>query len=283
VKFLLAGLGLLLIVGLVSPASRAATLLGDAQEMGTGELRSYAELDASGALIAIGIRFGPDAFDGLPAYRNTMSRCFDLNENGRIDETGECEGDYELRLALPAALSGRDDIPYRWIGVNWNPEGHPPEAWAPPHFDMHFYAVSRAEIDGIRVGGCLIFIDCEDAKRATMAVPPRYVAADHVDVKAAVSGMGNHLIDVRTPELGKPPQVFTHTWIYGAYDGHITFYEPMITHAFLLGRPDVCAPIRQPEAWERAGYYPTEYCMRYDAGSNFTKVSLEGLVLRSAE
>lgn len=283
VKFLSAGLSLVLVVGLGSTASWAAALLGDTQEMGTGEVRSYVELDAGGIPAAIGILFGPGAFVGLPHRRNTTSRCFDLNENGRIDETGECEGDYELRLDLPAALTDRDDIPYRWIGLNWNPEGHPPAAWAPPHFDMHFYTVSRAEIDAIRVGGCEIFIHCDDLKRATKTVPPRYVAVDHVDVKAAVSGMGNHLIDVRTPELGKPPQAFTHTWVYGAYDGHITFYEPMITHAFLLGWPDVCAPIRQPEAWERSGFYPTEYCMRYDTGSKVTKVSLEGLVLRGSD
>lgn len=282
-RLLAAGFGLMLIIGIVSSGSRAATLLGGAQDMGAGQVRSYAEIDAGGVPTAIGILFGPGAFVGLPHQRNTTSRCFDLNKNGRIDETGECEGDYELRLALPAALADRDDIPYRWIGLNWNPEGHPPAAWAPAHFDIHFYVVSRAEIDGIRVGGCEIFINCGDLKRATVEVPPRYVAADHVNVKAAVSMMGNHLIDVRTPEFGKPPKDFTHTWIYGAYDGHITFYEPMITHAFLLDRPDVCAPIRQPEAWERSGRYPTEYCMRYDAGSEATRVSLEGLILRGAE
>lgn len=275
-----AGFGFALILGLVSPDSRAASLLGDAQRMGAGEVRSYAELDAGGKPTAIGIEFGPGAFDGLPAARNTTSRCFDLDTNGRIDETGECEGDTEFRLALPAALADRGEVPFRWIGLNWNPEGHPPEFWAPPHFDMHFYMVSRAEIDGIRVGGCPIFIDCEDLKRATMAVPPRYVAADHVDVKAAVSMMGNHLIDVRSPEMGNPPKPFTHTWIYGAYDGHITFYEPMITRAFLRGRPDLCAPIRQPAAWERAGLYPTEYCMRTEDAGKVTRVSLEGLVHR---
>ncbi len=282
-RILTTGLGLALILGLASPDSRAASLLGDAQKLGAGEVRSYAELDADGTPSAIGILFGEGALNGLPAARNTTSRCFDLNKNGRIDASGECEGDYELRLALPAALADRGDVPFGWIGLNWNPEGHPPEVWAPPHFDMHFYLASRTEIDGIGVGGCPIFIDCEDLKRATMAVPPRYVAADHVDVKAAVSKMGNHLIDLRSPEFANPPETFTHTWIYGAYDGHITFYEPMITHAFLLGRPDLCAPIRQPAAWERSGFYPTEYCMRYEDAGKTTRVSLEGLVHRGGD
>ena len=202
-RILATGLGLAVVLGLASPECRAASLLGEAEKLGAGEVRSYAELDAGGKPTAIGILFGAGAFDGLPSARNTTSRCFDLNKNGRIDETGECEGDTELRLALPAVLADRGDIPFRWIGLNWNPEGHPPEVWAPPHFDMHFYTVSRAEIDGIGVGGCPIFIDCQDLKRATMAVPPGYVAADHVDVKAAASKMGNHLIDVRSPEFAK--------------------------------------------------------------------------------
>jgi hypothetical protein len=36
-----------------------------------------------------------------------------------------------------------------------------------------------------------------------------------------------------TTELGNPPAKFTHTFISGAYEGHIAFYEPMITRAFL--------------------------------------------------
>ncbi len=96
--------------------------------------------------------------------------------------------------------------------------------------------------------------------------------------------MGNHLIDARTSELADPPQRgFTHTWIVGAYDGHVTFNEPMITLAFFLSRPDVCTPVRQPSAWATAGYYPTEYCIPYARKSGSYTVSLEGLVERAAE
>ncbi len=282
-RILATGLGFALVLGLSSPESQAATLLGSAQKMGAGEVRSYAELGADGTPSAIGVLFGEGALDGLPRVRNTTSRCFDLNKNGRIDARGECEGDYEFRLALPEALGDRRDIPFRWIGLNWNPHGHPPEVWVLPHFDIHFYLVSKGEIDGIRVGGCQIFIHCDDLKRALQPVPPQYVAADYVNVNAAVSKMGNHLVDARAPELADPPATFTHAWIYGAYDGRITFYELMVTHAFLLAKPDLCVPIRQPEAWARAGYYPSRYCMRNDTDRKVTAVSLEGFVHRAAE
>ena len=68
----------------------------------------------------------------------------------------------------------------------------------------HLPAPEFNEIAMIRVGGCTFFINCDDFKLATQPVPKQYVAADHVSVGAAVSLMGNHLIDVRTPELAKP-------------------------------------------------------------------------------
>ena len=37
---------------------------------------------------------------------------------------------------------------------------------------------------------------------------------------------------------------------FGAYDGHVSFYEPMITRAYLESRPDLCVPIKQPQAWQ---------------------------------
>ncbi len=277
-----AGISLAALVVLGAAAGEAATYLGEPQRLGEGTVRTYAEIGAGGAPEAIGSVIDESAFRGLPPLRNMTSRCFDLNGNGKIDDSSECEGDLERQLSLPDVLSQRSDIPFRWVGMNWNAEGHPPEAWSVPHFDFHFYIASRNEIALIRVGPCKFFINCDDFKRATMPVPAKYVAADHVNVDAAVSMMGNHLIDTRTPELGDPPQKFTHTWIFGAYDGHITFYEPMITLAFFMSRPDLCAPIRQPAAREKAGYYPTEYCIRYHPGRRAYTVSIEGLVKRPA-
>lgn len=278
-----AGIGLAALLALSAAAGEAATYLGEAQRLGEGTVRTYAEIGADGAPQAIGFLIDESAFRGLPPLRNMTSRCFDLNGNGKIDDSSECEGDLEVRLAMPDALSQRSDVPFRWVGMNWNAEGHPPEAWSVPHFDFHFYIASRNQLARIRVGPCKFFINCDDLERATTPVPAKYLAADHVNVDAAVSMMGNHLIDARTPELGEPPSKFTHTWIFGAYDGHITFYEPMITLEFFMSRPEVCAPIRQPAAREKTGYYPTEYCIRYHPGRKAYTVSIEGLVDRPAD
>ncbi len=47
-RMLAIGLGLALALGFASPDSRAASVLGDAQKMGAGQVRSYAEFDADG-------------------------------------------------------------------------------------------------------------------------------------------------------------------------------------------------------------------------------------------
>jgi hypothetical protein len=263
--------------------ARAETILGPAHQFGKGTVHTYATLDADGAPVALGIAFGKGALEGLPAHLTQTSRCFDLNQNGQIDEQGECIGDTELNLALPDGLPGHADVPFRFVMLNWNPMGHPPGAWTLPHFDLHFYMIDRDEVRNMRTGPCGILMDCDDFQRAIKPVSARYVHADHVNVEEAVGEMGNHLIDSKTPELGTPPTTFTHTWIFGAYDARIIFYEAMITLDFLLRREDTCAPIKQPAAWQIAGYYPTRYCMRHEAETGTDVVSLEDFVLRPAE
>ena len=261
--------------------AHADELKGGSAPLGNGTIESYASLGADGAPAEIGVIFSAGSLDGLPEKRNTTSRCFDHDGNGSINPTGECEGDYQLDLALPDGLAGRDDIPFVFTMVNWNPEGHDPGAWNPPHFDIHFYQVPPAEVEAIRVGSCDFFIDCGDRERALMPVPAKYVHPEHISVGATVGRMGNHMIDSMTPELGTPPKPFTHTWIFGANGGSIIFHEVMVTKVFLALGGDTCAPIKQPAAWERAGYYPTNYCFRHGPDGSL-KVFMADFVMREA-
>jgi hypothetical protein len=257
---------------------------GTPVDMGRGTVRTYLAFDADGKPMELGILLSADAFDGLPAEHSTSGRCFDLNGNGRIDKSGECEGDHEFVLAMPSVVADRRDIPFQWVGVNWNVHGHaPPGVYDLPHFDFHFYIANEASVRAIGVGPCGFFIDCDDFKRATQPVPAKYVDSRHVNVDAAVAAMGNHLIDSTSGEFAKPPRKFTHTWIFGAFDGRITFYEPMITHEFLMTRPNICVPIKQPSAWQISGYYPTRYCIRHHDRARKYTISMEGLAYRKAE
>lgn len=271
-------------LGALLPAAACApqTVYGPEVSVGNGTVRTYVST-ASERPSAVGLVLSEAALDGLPPVRNRTSRCWDLDGNGRINDHDECEGDYEFALAFPDDVPARGEIPFSWLGFNWNPEGHEPAAWSTPHFDFHFYMATPAEVKALRAGPCGFFMNCDDFERAIKPVPEKYVHPEHINVKAAVTRMGNHLIDSKTPELPDKPEAFTRTWIFGAYDGHITFYEPMITKAYLEFKPDECVPIKQPQAWERSGYYPTVYCIRWLPDAREWRVSLEGLVLRQGE
>ena len=267
-------------------ASASMTVYSQAQKLGDGFAQLYAELDGNGAPRVLGVSFHKGLLENLPTVPNNYSRCFDKNGNGRIDPKGECNGDFELEFPIPRELARNKTTPFQWVSVNWNPMGHPqpaPPPWAVPHFDFHFYIQPRESVRAIRPGKCSELIDCEDFKRAQKPVPGKYVHADHIDVGAAVPDMGNHLINSKAPELTIKGRKFTHTFIFGAYDGKITFYEPMITHAYLASQPNICVPIKQPKSWETAGHYPTRYCIRYLKGEGRVTVSLEDFVSRRAK
>lgn len=245
-----------------------------------------AESDASGNPKSIGFRFKTDDLHGLPKDLNMKAPWFDVNGNGKLDmdmstnpPLVETHGDYKTRFAVPANFKG---TPFQFLEINWNPMGHPPEPWLLPHLDFHFYLVPEAEVEAIPLGPAAFLIGTEEFKVASKPVPPAYVGKNFIDVGAAVGNMGNHLIDPTSPELApENPAKFTHTWIYGCYDGKITFYEPMITREYLLEKVVLEKPIPLPEKYAVAGWYPTVYCVRHTL-DGFTTVTLEKFVRRQA-
>ena len=247
------------------------TVRGRVEQIGGGTVQSFVTLDPSGAPTAIGVTMSAGALEQLPPVPNTVNRCFDLDGDGR--HTGhECIGDEERILDVPVDSSS--GLPFHWISVNWNPAGHHNTPYAKAHFDFHFHTGDRGRVEAIAPGRCGELADCDDFKVASRPVPARYLPKGYIDVGAVVPRMGNHLLDSQSPEL-KDSMPFTRTFIYGAYDGELIFWEPMITLEFLQKSPEACLEIRQPEGFRHAGYYPTRYCVR-QSGKGDRSVSLEG-------
>lgn len=245
------------------------TMRGRTETMGAGTVQSFLTMDLQGAPVALGVTLSQGALERLPQQPNTVSRCFDMDGNGT--HTGhECIGDLERILDVP--VTAGSGLPFKWITVNWNAGGHP-APYNRPHFDFHFYTADRNLIEGITPGRCGELVDCGHFKRASEAVPARYLPKGHISVGAVVPRMGNHLLDSQSPEI-KDSLPFSRTFIYGAYAGELTFWEPMITMEFLKKTPEACFAISQPEAFRQAGYYPTEYCVRQD-GEGGRTVTLE--------
>jgi len=261
----------------------ARVLDGPTAVVGNGTARLFVERGSDGKPSAIGIALSEGALAGLSTHMNSTSRCFDKNGDGTLAH-GECLGDDQVNLELPAGTE-KLGLPFRWAMVNWNPEGHmqpAPPVWSAPHFDFHFYIADQAVIEGIRPGPCAELIDCQDSARASRPLAATHLPAGYIDVGAAVQSMGNHLVDSQDPELADPSLGFSRTFIYGTYDGQLAFLEPMVSIAYMSRLRSECTSLRTPEAVAVAGYYPTTYCVRYDAASATHRVTLEGLVYREA-
>jgi hypothetical protein len=256
--------------------------LGASSSVGKGMVSSYAEFDKNEAPKTIGIVFQASALEGLPTAKSDGHHCFDQNKDGKIDLQTECFGTHESVIPLPSEAARRPDIPFKWVGLNWNPHGHiPPKVYDLPHFDVHFYMEPIEKIFAIQSGPCgPEFVRCDQFKIATRPLPSNYMHPDFKSVDAVAPAMGNHLIDLTGPEFNK--KKFTRTWIYGVYDGRLTFFEEMVTRDYLLSRPDACFAIKSPPAMAVRGYYPTLSCIRYLPQGNEYTVSMEGFVLREA-
>jgi hypothetical protein len=173
----------------------------------------------------------------------------------------------EWHIALPI---GRNVAPFDHIGLNWNPQGHPPPGvYDVPHFDFHFYRISIPEQHAIAGGP-------ETNPPASNRIPLGYVTTGETDPE-----MGVHYIDPSSPEF-QPGGTFTRTMIYGFFDGEMIFLEPMATTAFLLTHPNVSLGIPQPSVYPETGRYPLTYSVRYDTQRNGYIVSLDNLTPRTA-
>ncbi len=262
-------------------ASSASRSQGWELKHGNGTVAGYAEFDRQGTPTAIGIVWSSSALEGLPGGSD-QHRCAGRTKDGGIDANTKCQHTHEYVLPLPDAAARRSDIPFKWVLLNWNPEGHiPPGIYDVAHFDVHFEMGPIADTFAIEPGPCgPEYVRCDQFQVARKPVPPNYLPADYADVEAVVPAMGNHLIDTTGPEFRKQP--FARSWIYGAYDGKIIFYEAMVARAYLLGKPDACMPIKAPKAVAAAGFYPTEYCVRHDAKTGEYSVSMEKFARREA-
>jgi len=162
--------------------------------------------------------------------------------------------------------------PFSHILLDWAPKGHEPEViYGKPHFDFHFYTSTEAERNAIPLYE-------QDSTKFLNYPAPAYLPPTYVPIPGGVPKMGSHWIDFTSPELNGAP--FTQTFIYGSYNGNVTFYEPMITEAFIKANPNFERAIPQPAKHQKAGWYPTK--MRISKENGITNVIIEGFVQRQA-
>lgn len=265
-----------------SGSNSGVSASGQSWNFGKGSVRTYAEVAADGVPSVIGMIFSKGALDGMPAEVSDQHHCFDRDSNGTVDPDTECFMSHEAVIPLPDLVATRTDIPFKWVLFNWNPMGHiPPGIYNVPHFDVHFYIEPIANVFAIQDGPCgPEFVRCDQFERARKPIPVNFIHPDYANVDAVAPAMGNHLIDLTGPEFngGK----WERNWIYGVYDGKITFYEEMLTLEYLKSKPNICSVIKSPPAVGLSGFYPSKSCVRYDAARDEYLVSMEEFEYREA-
>jgi hypothetical protein len=224
---------------------KTRTYNGAVVTVGNGSAHTFVTLNKNDKPVTIGIRMSAAALDGLPAEG-------DPNMGGEVPP-------YMLSLPAEANSSG-----FNHSELDWNPHGHEPLfAYGVPHFDFHFYMITPQEQSQVVPGP------------DTVAVDPKHIPKDYMSGVMAVPNMGTHWVDSTSGEFHGQP--FTITFIYGFYHGNMTFLEPMITRDFLLTKPDITLPIKQPQAFQRHGYYPKQVHLFYDNSEQEYVIALEGL------
>lgn len=223
---------------------------GRPKGLGNGVVSTFLTLSQSDAPRFLGLWFTEDALDGLP-------------EEQSKEEHG---------LTVPLPQTATNAVNIEWVTVGWNPEGHVPAGvYDVPHFDFHFFLVEQEEVEQeIPPGSCDtdddgtadFGVSCDVQERGVEPLPDVQRPDGYVSTDETVPFMGNHWVNQNAPEFnGKR---FTHTWIYGSYDGQLNFIEPMITREVLMNlRGREITDVPTPEAFPEAGFYPTQYVIRY--------------------
>lgn len=212
--------------------------------IGDGFAWTFVETDEDQNPTVIGVRYDGTIMDNLPT-------------EGILPT--------EFTLELPSEINVP---PYDHVTMDWNAHGHPPMmVYDLPHFDFHFYFMNEAERDQISP---------YDTVEFQKPLAPENLAPLYLETPDGVPRMGAHIIDLMSPEIAGTGK-FTHTFIYGKYDGALNFLEPMVTKEFIDSKEHIEQEIRQPEEWMESGYYPTHYRIHYDEGNDLHTLSMKNL------
>ena len=214
--------------------------------IGRGVARAWVQENSDGEPLAVGINLSQKALEGLP-----------LEPTAYVLQFPDQKGKYF----------------YKHMLVDWNPQGHePPGIYDVPHFDFHFYTITNEERLAIGPPGAPGFDNLPG---------PQYVPAGYFRIPGGVPQMGTHWADAASPEFNGFG--FTKTFILGSWDGWFIFSEPMITRAYMLSHPDAMTSIPQPEAFQKDGWYPTDYRVQFSTSPNQYTVALLNLEFHEGE
>lgn len=211
--------------------------------LGDGKARSWILLNQDGFPMEIGVELTPDAMEGLST------------------------DDHES-IVLPLHHKAKEVTPFDHIGLNWNPNGHPPEGvFDAPHFDVHFYMMSLA--DRLAIPDWSPETDAQFSNYP----PEGYMPASYFTPPGAGTSeaqMGKHWIPVNLGDF----LPFSKILILGTYDGAFNFVEPMVTRDYLMSGANFSEDYPQPLYVAEPDNYPSKYNIYHNTSNGNIYISL---------
>ncbi|RYG43108.1 hypothetical protein EON79_17625 [bacterium] len=198
--------------------------------------QTYALLNASGTVLEAGVTVPYEAIETPP------------EGSGHTPHSVGPAGSF-LSLDWPAEVKSQTFFDH--YEMHWNPNGHEPEAWMVPHFDIHGYGITEESVMGI--GGV------DTAAPVADRLPAGYV---YPGVEAVVPQMGVHSV-IPGPAAGPPK-----TMVIGYWGGKMTFIEPMVTQAELMKKQSFDLEILVPAELGRVTKYPTRFRAIWEGDAN---------------
>lgn len=222
----------------------AQTIYGEEIAVGQGIAQSFILTNEQGDPEKIGFTFSAATLDNLPMHSAMFEIPVPKGNNTMVDH----------------------------ISFDFNAHGHePPGIYDVPHFDIHFYNISKAEREAIS----------NTSPKMEILPSSEYIPLDYAPIPGGDPKMGKHWTDTTGNEFhGK---AFDKTFIYGSYDGQFIFHEAMTALSYLRTKPNVTMDIKQQPKVQVGGFYPRKFSILFDEQKQLYTVSLDAMQLRLAQ
>ena len=257
------------------------TEYGRSLDLGNGEVRPFTSETPSGEPKYHGVEFDRHALERLPDS-DGLEAADNQAETDKYRRNGQAlvvHRKWSLQHFVP--FPDAAETPFTFLGLNWNPKGHPGGggAWEVPHFDIHFHMLDPATIDAVDGGPSEPPYDQIPEEQ----LPEGYVR-NPVPEERYIADVGEHVAPVNAPELPGNPDAFTATLIQGFVgvedgddiDPQLAFVEPMVTREYLTDASGVESfEVPHPEEYPTSERYPTEYSVRDFPSKDAVAVVLE--------
>jgi len=217
--------------------------------MGSGKANSWFTINKNSVPQELGFEMTKESFNGLTQSPTDFANA---------------------TFVLQQDAKAKDLTAFTHLVINWNPQGHEPNnVFTIPHFDFHFYTITEAERMAIPP-----YMPATAALHDKLP-PTGFMPASFQPTPGGVPQMGKHWGD---NHLHLP---FTHTMVYGSFNGKLAFLEPMVTKTLLESGEKISVAYDQPTLFEgKNKYYPTKYNIYMDASTHKHYVTLSDFVLR---